>query len=158
MNGKGYNRADTWGDLYEKFDQNISTGRSPADNESFAVMFEERGMKGFKPKEQDLAPANADRQESRYPQVPQDVLDLHGLTVDEAEREITKFILEARERGLVFVRIITGKGVNSVGGSSKLRPLTTRLLNHMISGHLVRDFRSADLQHGGFGALYVYIK
>ena len=157
MTENNYNRQDTWKDLYEKHHEDPNTSRSPIENGSFAELFESRGMLGFKPKEKDLKVVN-DRPKNRYPQSPQDVLDLHGLTVDEATKAIDKFVIECRERGLIFVLIITGKGANSAGGSSKLRPLTVQILNTMIDGLLIRDYKIAEPRHGGLGAKYVYLK
>lgn len=158
MGGKSYNRTETWGELYDKYEETLGEDSLPQNEGSFAELFASAGMKGFKPKEQDLAATSSDRHEPRYPQIPQEVLDLHGLTTDETEREVEKFIMETRERGLVFLLIITGRGANSPGGSSKLRPLTVQILNHMITGQRVRSFRTADPKDGGFGALYVYLK
>jgi len=69
-----------------------------------------------------------------------------------------KYVRQARERGLVFIIIIPGKGRNSEGGEPKLRPLTIALLNEMIREHQIRSFKSAEPRHGGLGALYVYLK
>lgn len=158
MNGKNYKREETWGDMFERYDEDATSAPPHDETGTFAELFASTGMKGFKPKEQDKKSLLAEGHLPRYPQAPQDKLDLHGMTVEEAEREVQKFILECRERRLVFVLIVTGKGLNSLGGSPKLRPLTLSLLTHMIEEHLVKDFKSANPDDGGFGALYVYLK
>lgn len=46
---------------------------------------------------------------------PQAELDLHGLTGPQAESRAESFISSARQRGIFFVRIITGRGLHSNG-------------------------------------------
>ncbi|CAL4144508.1 unnamed protein product [Meganyctiphanes norvegica] len=52
-------------------------------------------------------------------------LDLHGMTVLEA-RNVTQQFLR-RNRG-VDVRVVTGRGLHSEGGRSKIRPVILKLL------------------------------
>ena len=40
-------------------------------------------------------------------------IDLHGLTLDEANKKIEKFILDSYENGFNKLRIVTGKGLHS---------------------------------------------
>ncbi|MFH7319696.1 Smr/MutS family protein [Desulfurivibrio sp. D14AmB] len=46
---------------------------------------------------------------------PQEELDLHGLTAEEAEKAIRRFVVRCREIRLTTLRIITGKGLHSPG-------------------------------------------
>ncbi len=153
-----YNREETWGDLYRKHNED-KTGQN--DFRSFAEQFEERGMKGFNKAEKGdhrYQGEALERKKERYPDNPQENLDLHGLTVEEAKRELIKFISEVRQIGLMFVLVVPGKGQNSPDGKAKLRPMVVQELERLVSDRLVADFRSAEPRHGGFGALYVYLK
>ena len=47
----------------------------------------------------------------------QDVLDLHGLTSAEAEKALWKFLSDCKNKGLIKVQIIHGKGLHSPEGS-----------------------------------------
>lgn len=47
---------------------------------------------------------------------PQDELDLHGMTQQEAELALKRFLLYAQQARLKTVRIITGKGLHSPQG------------------------------------------
>ena len=46
---------------------------------------------------------------------PQVELDLHGLTGPQAETRTEDFLASVRRRGVLFVRIITGRGLHSDG-------------------------------------------
>lgn len=153
-----YRREEAWGELYDQFGVERAESEAAADRRSFAEMFHERGLKGFNPAEKGDQENIAPEKKHRYPSEPQDSLDLHGQTTAAIARMIRKFIVESRQRGLVFVLIVTGKGLNSEGGISKLRPETIRTLAGLKGELLLRDFKSAEARHGGFGALYVYIK
>lgn len=77
---------------------------------------------------------DADLGLSRVPLAGQ--IDLHGLTVPEAEAAVRGFIDRSRKRqpGAV-VLIITGKGTGSAGGPV-LRPAIQMLLKTRLSGYV----------------------
>lgn len=86
---------------------------------------------------------------------PQATLDLHQLTQDEAEKAIKEFLSECRENGIRKISIITGKGLHSEDGIGVLRSVTERVLDE--SG-LVSEKKSAPLNAGGSGALWIILK
>ena len=75
-------------------------------------------------------------------------LDLHGLTVAEAESAVRGFIDRSRRRqpGAV-VLIITGKGKSSTAGPV-LRPAIQQLLKTTLSGYV--EERALDDSEGAF--------
>jgi hypothetical protein len=154
---QGYNREDTWSDYYRKSGEEKS---GETDFRGFADLFRERGMKGFKLSEKEISGGRGRPGEEgrRYPDDPQRSLDLHGMTVKEAEKSLRGFILDCREQGLIFIKVVTGLGRNSEGGMSKLRPMAVQMLTAMIQEQTVKNFKTAELRHGGFGAIYVYLK
>jgi DNA-nicking Smr family endonuclease len=77
---------------------------------------------------------DADLGLSRVPLAGQ--LDLHGLTVAEAESAVLGFIERSRRRQHnAVVLIITGKGKGSVAGPV-LRPAIQQLLKSKLSGYI----------------------
>lgn len=151
-----YNREETWADLYAKSGEE-KTGQS--DFRSFAEQFAERGMKGFNKGEKEEGNFRDQKgRRQRYPDEPQARLDLHGYTVEEARPLLMKFIDESRQMGLIFVIVIPGIGRNSENGRAKLRPMAVQTLEKLVEEKMVRDFKSAEPKHGGFGALYIYLK
>lgn len=95
---------------------------------------------------------------------PEARIDLHGMTLAQAQPALTGFILRAQAQGKRLVLVITGKGKNTDTGG----PIPTRngVLRHAVpqwlgmaplSG-LVLQITQAHVRHGGGGAYYVYLR
>ena len=81
-------------------------------------------------------------------------LDLHGLSVDAARRELTGFMAECRQAGYRHVIIIHGKGFRSQD-----RPVIKPMVNRWLQeAHEVLAFCSAQPRDGGTGAVYVLLR
>ena len=79
-------------------------------------------------------------------------LDLHGLSLAEAERALAAFVAQARGQGHVWLLVITGKGVR---GEGKLRRALPEWLERgALAGQIVEYGPSAP-NHGGDGAFYL---
>ena len=79
-------------------------------------------------------------------------LDLHGLSLVEAERALAAFVAQARGQGHVWLLVITGKGVR---GEGKLRRALPEWLDRgALAGQIVEYGPSAP-NHGGDGAFYL---
>ena len=93
---------------------------------------------------------------------PEARLDLHGMTLAEAQPELVRFILNAQSAGLRLVLVITGKG--RMTHEPVPRPIGA--LRHQVPHWLrlpplaqaVQQVAEAHLKHGGAGALYVYLR
>lgn len=85
---------------------------------------------------------------------PQAVLDLHGLSGQEAEGAIAAFVDESARLGLEKVLIIHGKGLHSSGAPVLKRAAQRALESHRLAGR----FGEADKADGGSGALWVSIR
>ena len=84
----------------------------------------------------------------------QESLDLHGLTVSEAETELGKFIFESKKKGLRKVLIIHGKGYHS-----KKEPVLKSAVSKFLSDSPYTGMTGTpDQSHGGSGAVWVIIK
>ena len=79
-------------------------------------------------------------------------LDLHGYFVEQAKREVRKFLSEAYRDNFSRVRIIVGRGNHSEGRGAVLRDAIKALLNH--EGY---EYTQAKIQDGGEGALEVKV-
>ena len=82
-------------------------------------------------------------------------LDLHGLTVDQAEPQLQEFISASQHKGLRCVRIIHGKGNRSPGKTPVLKGMALRRLRRSSN---VLAFCSAPPSDGGTGAVYVLLR
>jgi len=85
---------------------------------------------------------------------PQESLDLHGLRVAEARRELTEFLAYARHHRLRVIHIIHGKGYGSEGRQPVLKQKVNQWLRQRRE---VLAFCSAPRFDGGMGAAYVLL-
>jgi len=82
-------------------------------------------------------------------------LDLHGLTLTMAKKELGEFLLECQHRRLLCVRVIHGKGRKTVEKTPRMKPA----VNQWLQGNKkVLAFCSARSNDGGTGAVYVLLK
>ncbi|KPQ06915.1 MAG: hypothetical protein HLUCCA12_08060 [Rhodobacteraceae bacterium HLUCCA12] len=97
---------------------------------------------------------------------PEARIDLHGMTLAQAQPVLSGFILNAHARGLRLVLVITGKGRSHPDDDLAPMPRRAGALKHVVpqwlrSGVLrpvVLDLREAHRSHGGTGAYYVYLR
>ncbi|MCF3933657.1 Smr/MutS family protein [Acuticoccus sp. M5D2P5] len=84
-------------------------------------------------------------------------IDLHGMTQEEAERALIRFIDSCSGRGLRVVLVITGKGQGGEGRGILRRSVPVWLTRQSLTRHVV-SFSPAGPTHGGDGALYVRLR
>jgi DNA-nicking Smr family endonuclease len=88
----------------------------------------------------------------------QDHLDLHGLSLDEAQVEAQDFIMACVTKGLRHVLIVHGKGKGSPGGVPVLKKALTDWLAVKRFRKNVLAFCSAQAMDGGTGAIYLLLR
>lgn len=86
---------------------------------------------------------------------PEDKLDLHGLTIEEAYPKVRFFLQDAVYQGFKAVLIITGKGLHSSEGPV-LRQAVEKLLAQQREQ--VIEWGVAPRRYGGNGALVVFLR
>lgn len=84
----------------------------------------------------------------------QDVLDLHGDTVEVAGDRLFKFMRRACNRHYRTVKIIHGKGLHAVDGTAKLKSYVAYWLPRFDA---VMAYHSAPFSLGGHGAVLVLL-
>ena len=82
-------------------------------------------------------------------------LDLHGMTIVQAQEALAQFIHNARITHNRCVRIIHGKGYGSSNKGPKLKPMVNQWLQKRNE---ILAFCSARPVDGGTGAIYVLLK
>ena len=82
-------------------------------------------------------------------------LDLHRMTVEEARREVFRFLKECLHYELRTVIILHGKGDRN---PEKIATIKSHLAIWLPQVDEVLAFHSAAKQHGGTGAVYVMLK
>ena len=94
-------------------------------------------------------------------------IDLHGFTLEEANNKIEKFIEESYENGVTKIIVVTGKGLHS---SNEKDPYVSKdlsilkysvpefILNNKSLMNLINEIRDANIEDGGSGAFYIFLK
>ena len=95
---------------------------------------------------------------------PEAVLDLHGMTLVEAQPALHNFILGSAQLDRRLVLVITGKGRPKVDYGpipvrhGVLRENVPIWLRQLPLSSVILDVTTAHQRHGGGGAIYVYLK
>ena len=94
-------------------------------------------------------------------------LDLHGLSLNQANKIVKKFIIESFEYGYKKLLIITGKGLRSQVHQNPYLSEQMNVLKHSVPKFIKNDedlfekikrISIADLKDGGEGAFYIFLK
>ena len=94
-------------------------------------------------------------------------LDLHGLSLEDANKITKKFITECANKGFRKIIIITGKGLRSKKYKDPYVSNKTSILKNSIPDYISNDpdlfnivgkISKADQKDGGDGAIYVFLK
>ncbi|MBN1652728.1 MAG: Smr/MutS family protein [Deltaproteobacteria bacterium] len=88
---------------------------------------------------------------------PAATLDLHGMVGEEAKKKVAAFVIAQHERGVKQLLFIHGKGKHSESGVGVLLDHLVKALTRGTASQYVRAFCTADLKHGGGGALAVLL-
>ncbi len=95
------------------------------------------------------------------------LIDLHGYTLEEANKKIEKFIKNAHENNIYKIIVVTGKGIHS---QSQKNPYVSKDLsilkysvpefisNNKSLMNLIIQIEEAKIEDGGSGAFYLYLK
>ena len=94
-------------------------------------------------------------------------LDLHGYSLDEANKKVNNFIKSSYQDGIERITVVTGKGIHS---TTELDPFVSKdlsILKYSVPNFiknnnelmkLIIDFKEADIKDGGSGAFYINLK
>ena len=94
-------------------------------------------------------------------------LDLHGFSLDEANKKAEEFIKESYKFGYKKLLIITGKGSRSKVYDDPYRSQKMNVLKCSVPEYIknqdnlskkIKSITKADINDGGEGAIYVYLK
>lgn len=82
-------------------------------------------------------------------------LDLHRRTIEEARREVFRFVHECMEHDIRSVLILPGKGDRNINDPAVLKSFLVHWLEELDE---VQAFHTAQPHHGGSGAFYVLLR
>ena len=88
---------------------------------------------------------------------PDDEIDLHGKTRDEAIKMVQKFVIDCYQKNFRSALIITGKGHHSAENAPVLKREVRLWLERNGDAYL-SDFQEAPPRFGGSGAIWLNFK
>ena len=94
-------------------------------------------------------------------------LDLHGFTLDEANKKVESFLIDCFEKGVYKALIVTGKGLHSQNDKDPYKSNKFGILKYSVPEFIknnpglqkkIKNTLDADIEDGGEGAFYVFLK
>ena len=94
-------------------------------------------------------------------------IDLHGFTLDQANKKICDFINKSYLAGVKKLIIVTGKGLHSGNEKNPYVSKDLSILRYSVPEYVknnkslmnkIYDFGEASISDGGTGAFYIYLK
>ena len=94
-------------------------------------------------------------------------IDLHGYSLEEANKLIENFILKSNQEKINKLIVVTGKGIHS---QNEKNPYVSKdlsilkysvpefILNNKNLMKIIYEMKDAKIEDGGGGAFYVYLK
>ena len=93
--------------------------------------------------------------------------DLHGYSLDEANKKINNLIYEAFDQEISKLIIVTGKGIHSENEKDPYVSKHLGILKHSVPEYIknnhelmkmINSFQDANIEDGGSGAFYIFLK
>jgi DNA-nicking Smr family endonuclease len=94
-------------------------------------------------------------------------IDLHGFSLENANKVIEKFITQSFEEGVNKIIVITGKGLRSKNDENPYISKNLSILKYSVPEfiksninliEIIKNINEADIEDGGKGAFYIYLK
>jgi len=94
-------------------------------------------------------------------------IDLHGYTIEEANKAIEQFIQKCFDEGVTKIIVITGKGLRSKNVENPYLSKDLSILKYSVPEfieknksltRLIIETTDAKIEDGGSGAFYIYLK
>ena len=94
-------------------------------------------------------------------------IDLHGFTLAQANRAITKFIDDSYQNNVSKIIVVTGKGLHSNVEKDPYISKDLSILKYSVPEHIksnkelmkkIIEIKAAKIEDGGEGAFYIYLK
>ena len=108
-----------------------------------------------------------DNSQSKDKSIKISEIDLHGFTLDEANKTVERLINKSYDEGVSKIRIVTGKGLHSDNEKNPYISKDLSILKYSVPEYiknnnqlmkLIIEFKEASIQEGGEGAFYIHLK
>ena len=110
---------------------------------------------------------NKDNKLNITPNVKIKHIDLHGFTLQEANKTIEKFINDSYDHNVSKIIVVTGKGLHSSVEKDPYVSKDLSILKYSVPDFIenntdlmkkVIELRDAEVKDGGSGAFYIFLK
>ena len=94
-------------------------------------------------------------------------IDLHGFSLEDANNFMEKFILKCFKSSISKIIVITGKGLRSKNDENPYISKNLSILKYSVPEFIksninlmkaIKSINEADIEDGGKGAFYIYLK
>ena len=94
-------------------------------------------------------------------------IDLHGYTLDQANKFIERFIIKSYEEGVNKLIVVTGKGLHSQNEKDPYVSKDLGILKYSVPEYIknnnylmsmINEIKDANIDDGGSGAFYIFLK
>ena len=110
---------------------------------------------------------NKDLKLKKHSSIKTRSIDLHGHTLDDANKVISNFIENCYEEKVNKIIVVTGKGLHSKNEKDPYVSRDLSILKYSVPEFIENNFdlmkkifeiKDAEIQDGGSGAFYIYLK
>ena len=94
-------------------------------------------------------------------------IDLHGYSLEEANKYIEKFIIKSNQENINKLIVVTGKGIHSQNEKDPYVSKDLSILKYSVPEFIsnnknlmkiIYEIKDAKIEDGGSGAFYIYLK
>ena len=94
-------------------------------------------------------------------------IDLHGFTLEQANKTVNEFILKGYSQGIHKLIIVTGKGLHSQTDKNPYVSKDLSILKYSVPEFIenntelmkkIFEIKDASIEDGGSGAFYIFLK
>ena len=95
------------------------------------------------------------------------LIDLHGYTLEQANKSIEDFIIKSYEEKINKLIVVTGKGIHSQNEKDPYVSKDLSILKYSVPEFIsknknlmkvINDIKDAKVEDGGTGAFYIFLK
>ena len=110
---------------------------------------------------------NKDLKSKQHSLIKTKSIDLHGYTLDEANKVINDFIKNCYEEKVNKIIVVTGKGLHSENEKNPYVSKDLSILKYSIPEYIsnnkslmnvINEIKDAKIEDGGSGAFYIFLK
>ena len=110
---------------------------------------------------------NKDSKLKQHSSIKTKSIDLHGYTLDEANKVISDFIKNCYDEKINKIIVVTGKGLHSDNEKNPYVSKNLSILKYSIPEYIsnnkslmniINEIKDAKIEDGGSGAFYIFLK